>query len=88
MCRTSIYEARNNFSALIQVASEGEIVELTRYNRPIAVIMSYEDYEAKRTIQKNWLVEWREEHHDELDDLDVNFTPSKECPDFSKDPWS
>ncbi|MCR4952888.1 MAG: type II toxin-antitoxin system prevent-host-death family antitoxin, partial [Treponema sp.] len=39
MCRTSIYEARNNFSALVKCAEEGEVVELTRYDKPVAVIM-------------------------------------------------
>ncbi|MBQ8013809.1 MAG: type II toxin-antitoxin system prevent-host-death family antitoxin, partial [Treponema sp.] len=41
MCRTSIYEARNNFSALVKLAEEGEVVELTRYDKPVAVIISY-----------------------------------------------
>ena len=48
MCRTSIYEARNNFSALVKCAEEGEVVELTRYDKPVAVIMSYEEYEQMR----------------------------------------
>ena len=45
MCRTSIYEARNNFSALVKCAEEGEVVELTRYDKPVAVIISYSEYE-------------------------------------------
>ena len=45
MCRTSIYEARNNFSVLVKAAEEGEVVELTRYDKPIAVIISYTEYE-------------------------------------------
>lgn len=36
MCRTSIYEARNNFSSLVKMAEEGEVVELTRYDKPDA----------------------------------------------------
>ena len=48
MCVTSIYEARNNFSSLIKRAEEGEVVELTRYDKPVAVIMSYGDYQEKK----------------------------------------
>lgn len=51
MCRTSIYEARNNFSSLIKKVEEGEIVELTRYDKPVAVIVSYSIYEKEN--QKN-----------------------------------
>ncbi|MCR5699362.1 MAG: type II toxin-antitoxin system Phd/YefM family antitoxin [Treponemataceae bacterium] len=88
MCRTSIYEARNNFSALVKMAEEGEVVELTRYDKPVAVIISYADYESKSSSNSNWLFDWREKHNDELDDLGFDITPSRECPDYSKDPWA
>ena len=45
MCRTSIYEARNNLSNFVKIAERGEPVELTRYDKPVAVIISYEEYE-------------------------------------------
>ena len=48
MCRTSIYDARNNFSNLVKLAESGEPVELTRYDKPVAVIISYEEYENKK----------------------------------------
>jgi len=88
MCVISIYEARNNFSSLVKMAEEGEVVELTRYDKPVAVIMSYEDYENISTKEENWLTKWRKENEGELDNLGFDITPSRECPDYSKDPWA
>lgn len=88
MCRTSIYEARNNFSALVKTAEEGEVVELTRYDKPVAVIISYEEYEKRNSKKEDWLGKWREEYADVLDDKGFDITPSRECPDYSKDPWA
>lgn len=88
MCRTSIYEARNNFSALVKTAEEGEVVELTRYDKPVAVIISYAEYEDRMTDKIDWLAKWRKEHEGELDNIGFDFTPSRECPDYSKDPWA
>ncbi|MBP5357826.1 MAG: type II toxin-antitoxin system Phd/YefM family antitoxin [Treponema sp.] len=88
MCRTSIYEARNNFSALVKMAEEGEVVELTRYDKPVAVIISYGEFKDSTSQETDWLSSWRKEHEDELDDLGLDITPSRECPDYSKDPWA
>lgn len=44
MCKSTIYDARNNFSALVKIAEGGEPVELTRHDKPVAVIISWEDY--------------------------------------------
>lgn len=91
MCRTSIYEARNNFSSLVKLAEEGEVVELTRYDKPVAVIMSYADYGENRKAQPSLLdklAELRKEYADVLDDKGLDITPSRECPDYSKDPWA
>ncbi len=88
MCRTSIYDARNNFSALVKAAEEGEVVELTRYDKPVAVIISYEEYEKRNSKKEDWLGKWREEYADVLDDKGFDITPSRECPDYSKDPWA
>ena len=52
MCRTSIYEARNNLSNFVKIAERGEPVELTRYDKPVAVIISYEEYETCRTKKR------------------------------------
>ena len=53
MCRTSIYEARNNLSNFVKTAERDEPVELTRYDKPAAVIISYEEYE-KRKNRHSW----------------------------------
>jgi len=42
-----INEARNNLSDLVKSAEEGEVVAITRYDKPIAVIISYAEYESK-----------------------------------------
>lgn len=47
MCRASIYDARNNLSNFVKIAESGEPVELTRYDKPVAVIISYEEYKHK-----------------------------------------
>lgn len=91
MCRTSIYEARNNFSALVKSAEEGEVIELTRYDKPVAVIISYAEYE-KNAESKPSLFEQldilKKEYADVVDDTGFDITPSRECPDYSKDPWA
>ena len=89
MCRTSIYEARNNFSSLVKRAEEGEVVELTRYDKPVAVLVSYGEYTEKKQAEEDWLTKWRREHADMLDSEGLDFIqPSRECPDYTKDPWA
>ena len=70
MCRTSIYEARNNFSAYVEMAEQGEPVEITRYNKPVAIIISYDDF-CKRERGPSLLDslrELKEKYADVLDD--------------------
>lgn len=91
MCVASIYEARNNLSSLVKLAEEGEVVELTRYDKPVAVIMSYEDYEEKRKNLPSLLDKLsvlKKQYADVVDDEGFNITPSRECTDYSKDPWA
>ena len=91
MCRTSIYEARNNFSALVKAAEEGEVVELTRYDKPVAVIISYGEYERqgrKHDSLLDRIAALKKEYADAVDDLGFDIEPSRECPDYSKDPWA
>ena len=91
MCVASIYEARNNLSSLVKLAEEGEVVELTRYDKPVAVIMSSEDYEEKRKNLPSLLDKLsvlKKQYADVVDDEGFNITPSRECPDYSKDPWA
>ena len=91
MCVASIYEARNNLSSLVKLVEEGEVVELTRYDKPVAAIMSYEDYEEKRKNLPSLLDKLsvlKKQYADVVDDEGFNITPSRECPDYSKDPWA
>ena len=70
MCTRTIYDARNNFSALVKLAEGGEPVELTRHDKPVAVIISYEDFKMikpkKSFVQK--MMELREKYADVLAD--------------------
>lgn len=75
MCRASIYDARNNLSEYIKMAEEGEPVELTRYNKPVAVIISYEAYDGKKPEETSWLKKWREKYADVLDDEGIPLPP-------------
>ena len=74
MCRANIYDARNNFSSLVRLAESGEPVELTRHDKPVAVIISWEEYEQRKPkktfIQK--LMEIREKYKDVLEDPTFN----------------
>ena len=82
MCRNSIYDARNNFSSLVKLAESGEPVELTRYDKPVAVIISYEEYEKKDAkpslIEKLNLL--KKEYADVLGDEGIPL-PKKVYPD-------
>lgn len=85
MCRATIYEARNNFSALVKKAENGEPVELTRHDKPVAVIISYDEYEKRKPKESFFdkLEKLREEYADVLSDPDFNGLPlpPKEYPD-------
>jgi len=76
MCTTSIYDARNNLSDFVKIAETEEPVVLTRYNKPVAVIISYDEYEARKEKNKpNWLMKWREENAEFLDDEGIPLPP-------------
>ena len=76
MCRTSIYEARNNLSNFVKIAEGGEPVELTRYDKPVAVIISYTEYEKNNSsMESSWLSKWREEYSDVLSDEGIPLPP-------------
>lgn len=90
MCRTSIYNARNNFSALVKSAEEGEVVELTKYDKPVAVIISYSEYEKLQEKKPDFLQaleNLKAEYSDVIDDEGLPFERSRECPDPNKNPW-
>lgn len=88
MRNISINKARNNLSDLVKSAEEGEVVAITRYEKPVAVIISYAEYESKSSKEIDWLSKLRKEYADVLDDSGFDFTPSRECPDYSKDLWA
>ncbi len=82
MCRTSIYEARNNLSSFVKIAESGEPVELTRYDKPVAVIVSYEEYEkmeGKPSLIER-LAKLKAEYSDVVNDEGIPLRP-KEYPD-------
>ena len=83
MCRATIYDARNNFSSLVKTAEEGEPVELTRHDKPAAVIISWEQYEKK--IKKKTFIERLEEIRKEY--ADVLADPSYEGLVIPKDEY-
>ncbi|MBR7080037.1 MAG: type II toxin-antitoxin system Phd/YefM family antitoxin [Treponema sp.] len=65
MCRATIYDARNNFSSLVKIAEGGEPVELTRHDKPVAVIISWTEYEkGKKPGFCEWLEDTRKEYAD------------------------
>ncbi len=78
--RYSIAEARDNFARVVREAEAGRAVEVTRRGRPVAVIVSLEDYrrsarpgfsEAVRRWRET--TGWGEEAGDEQLDVDALF---------------
>ncbi len=70
MCRATIYDARNKFSSLVKLAESGEPVELTRHDKPVAVIISWKDWEERKP-KNNFFERWkklREKYADVLAD--------------------
>lgn len=52
----SIAEAKNQFSALVHDAEQGQAVRLTRRGKPVAVLISTEQYERLSNPRKK--MEW------------------------------
>ena len=65
MTEVSIAEARDTLTRLIQRAEAGEPVHITRRGKPVAVLVSEEDYAkmqaspAQQQSLAEWLEEWR-----------------------------
>lgn len=70
MCRATIYDARNNFSSYVKIAEGGEPVELTRHDKPVAVIISWKDYEMQKPKESffDWLARFKKENADIFED--------------------
>ena len=77
MCRAAIYDARNNLSNFIKIAESGEPVELTRHDKPVAVIISWEEWEKRKPKENfiTWLMKFREENKDIFEDPDWEGLP-------------
>ena len=64
MHRASIYDARNSLSSLIRQAESGELVELTRHEKPVAVLLGYGEYQKNyqaldwfQNLRRNFVAE-------------------------------
>ncbi|MEW6279226.1 MAG: type II toxin-antitoxin system Phd/YefM family antitoxin [Candidatus Eremiobacterota bacterium] len=61
----SIAEARHNLASLVHAVEQGPI-ELTRRGKPVAVLMSQEEYRRLVSSRTNWwdaVMQWRESNH-------------------------
>ena len=83
MCRATIYDARNNFSSLVKIAEGGEPVELTRHDKPVAVIICYEEFQAQKPKENflDKLEKLKKKYSDALDDKGFLDDRQKEYPD-------
>lgn len=94
MFESPIYDAKNNFSSLIKKAETGEAIKITRHNKPVAVLLSYEEFTKIKPSQTNFLdnlEKFRTKWH--IEKLEDNFfdeelaiinTKNQEKPDHKK----
>lgn len=75
MCTASIYEARNKLSDYVKIAESGEPVQLTRYNKPVAVIISFDEFDGNNENKESWLLKWRKENAQFLDNEGIPLPP-------------
>jgi antitoxin Phd len=74
----SIAQARDRLPSLVHEAERGEPIELTRRGKPVAVIVSFEDYQrmpptSKRQGPWDVIEEWRASMTpEELEELNVD----------------
>lgn len=85
----TISEAKNNLTKLVHNAEEGEIVQLTRHGKPVAVILSMERYQAyvgtSGRLAKA-LQDWHEECYSVPETDSVAFTDQELAKLRSKQP--
>ncbi len=68
----SIAEARNRLPALVHAVEEGPAVRLTRRGKPVAVLISLEEYERLRPRRPDlWRAIETFRRDTDLNDLDV-----------------
>ncbi|MEL7476758.1 MAG: type II toxin-antitoxin system Phd/YefM family antitoxin [Cyanobacteria bacterium J06555_12] len=68
----SIAQARDRFTQLVQQAETGETVQITRRGKPVAVILSQDDYQRLKSKQTEFgedLEAFREAHR--IAELDI-----------------
>ena len=67
MRQATMQEARSKLSHLIRQAEKGQAVRLTRYGKPVAVVISHREYQRMVTDQHSrhdfmrFLQSWRRE---------------------------
>jgi antitoxin Phd len=65
----SIAEARNNLPGIVHAVEKGQPVELTRRGKPVAVLVSIEEYRRMRPTERRGIGaamdEWRRKHDPE-----------------------
>jgi prevent-host-death family protein len=52
--RYSIVEARNHFTALLRDAETSSAIEITRHGEPVAVIISWQEYQRLSAPKDFW----------------------------------
>ncbi len=53
MAEWALQDAKNKFSALVNAALAGEVQRVTRRGRPVVVVVSEEEYERLRRMEKS-----------------------------------
>ncbi len=70
MKTNTIAEAKNNLSQLIHQLETGETIHLTRYGKPVAVMMSEDQYQnliAPNKSLNTAILNWRSQLNDNVD---------------------
>ena len=68
----SIADAKNRLPALIHQAEAGEAVTITRRGKPVAVVISFDEYERVRGAASSLMIRvdaWRKNLPDEVEGL-------------------
>jgi prevent-host-death family protein len=69
----SIAQARQNLPKLVHEAEAGASIELTRRGKPVAVVLSFSEYQRLTGQRPDFMANyraWREEH--DIDNLDLD----------------
>ena len=79
----SIADARNRLPALVHQAEAGEAVTITRRGKPVAVVISFEEYERVRGAASSWMSRldiWRTGLPDGIEGLtDAELDAVRDC---------